>query len=51
MVPRATFDVPFREGIRRTIAQFDADECRRRIDDAVNCDLDHILQACGFAHE
>jgi hypothetical protein len=46
MVPRATFDVPFREGIRRTIAQFDANESRRRVDDAVNRDLDHILEVC-----
>jgi nucleoside-diphosphate-sugar epimerase len=37
--------IPFREGIRRTIAQFDADESRRRVDPAVNKDLDAILAA------
>ena len=46
-VPGFCCEIPFREGIRRTIAQFDGDESRRRIDDAVNRDLDHILQACG----
>jgi nucleoside-diphosphate-sugar epimerase len=46
-VPSFRCEIPFREGIRRTIAQFEADESRRRIDDAVNRDLDHILQACG----
>ena len=34
--------------IRHTIAQFDADESRRRVDDAVNRDLDHILKVCGY---
>jgi nucleoside-diphosphate-sugar epimerase len=44
-VPGFQAVVPFREGIRRTIAQFDADEHRRRIDPAVNKDLDTILAA------
>ena len=42
-VPGFRCEIPFREGIRRTIAGFEADESRRRIDDAVNRDLDHIL--------
>ena len=46
-VPGFRCEIPFREGIRRTLAQFDTDESRRRIDDTVNRDLDHILQACG----
>jgi hypothetical protein len=33
---------------RRTLAQFDANESRRRVDEAVNRDLDHILQFCGY---
>ncbi|HWD21112.1 MAG TPA: SDR family oxidoreductase [Verrucomicrobiae bacterium] len=37
--------IPFREGVRRTLAQFDADERRRRIDPAVNQDMDAILAA------
>ncbi len=47
-VPGFRCEIPFREGIRRTIAQFDADESRRRVDDAVNRDLDHILKVCGY---
>jgi hypothetical protein len=36
---------------RRTIAQFDANQSRRRVDEAVNRDLDQILGACGDGHE
>src|SRR3989337_2831785 len=37
--------IPFREGIRRTLAWFDADEGRRRVEDAVNEEMDRILAA------
>jgi nucleoside-diphosphate-sugar epimerase len=46
-VPGFRARIPFREGIRRTLAQFEADESRRRVDDAVNRDMDHILRVCG----
>jgi nucleoside-diphosphate-sugar epimerase len=42
--------IPFREGIRRTLAWFDADESRRRIDPAVNEEMDQILAAYGALH-
>ena len=48
-VPGFHCEIPFREGIRRTVAQFEADTSRQRIDDAVNRDLDHILEVCGYA--
>ncbi len=44
-VPGFQAVIPFREGIRRTLAQFDADERRRRVDAAVNQDMDAILAA------
>lgn len=44
-VPGFQAVIPFREGIRRTLAWFDADERRRRVDPAVNAELDHILAA------
>jgi nucleoside-diphosphate-sugar epimerase len=37
--------IPFREGIRRTFKWFDEDESRRRVDDAVNEQMDRILRA------
>ena len=37
--------IPFREGIRRTLAWFAADPKRQRVDDAVNNQLDQILAA------
>ncbi len=46
-VPGFQATIPFREGVRRTIAQFDADASRRRVDDAVNREMDQILAACG----
>jgi nucleoside-diphosphate-sugar epimerase len=42
-VPGFQAVIPFREGIRRTLAWFDADEKRRRIDPAVNEEMDRIL--------
>jgi nucleoside-diphosphate-sugar epimerase len=37
--------IPFRDGIRRTVAWFAADEKRRRIDEAVHTEMDLILKA------
>ncbi len=44
-VPGFQAVIPFREGIRRTLAWFDADEKRRRVDEAVNAEMDRILAA------
>jgi nucleoside-diphosphate-sugar epimerase len=44
-VPGFQAVIPFRDGIRRTLAWFAADEKRQRIDEAVNAEMDHILKA------
>jgi nucleoside-diphosphate-sugar epimerase len=44
-VPGFQAVIPFREGIRRTAAWFDADKKRRRVDAAVNSQMDDILKA------
>lgn len=44
-VPGFQASVPFRDGILRTLAWFGADEKRRRIDQAVNAEMDLILKA------
>jgi nucleoside-diphosphate-sugar epimerase len=44
-VPGYRAQIPFREGIRRTLAWFDADEKRRRVDETVNAEMDRILAA------
>lgn len=44
-VPGFQATIPFREGIRRTLAWFDADANRRRIDESVNAEMDAILAA------
>lgn len=44
-VPTYQAVIPFRQGIRRTLAWFDADAKRRRIDDKVNAEMDMILAA------
>jgi nucleoside-diphosphate-sugar epimerase len=44
-VPGFQATIPFREGVRRTLAWFDADEQRRRVDAAVNAEMDLILAA------
>ncbi len=44
-VPGFQAVIPFRKGIRRTVAWFDADAARRRIDTAVNEQMDRILAA------
>jgi nucleoside-diphosphate-sugar epimerase len=48
-VPTFQAVIPFREGIRRTLAWFDADPRRQRIDEAVNREMDHILEVCSGA--
>ena len=48
-VPGFQTAIPFREGIRRTLAWFAADERRQRIDEAVNTEMDCILQAYAGA--
>lgn len=44
-VPAFQAAIPFREGIQRTLAWFDADESRRRVDGKVNQEMDNILAA------
>jgi nucleoside-diphosphate-sugar epimerase len=44
-VPGFQATLPFREGIRRTLAWFDADAKRQRVDEAVNQEMDQILKA------
>ncbi len=44
-VPGYQAVIPFREGIRRTLAWFDAAAPRRRVDPAVNEEMDDILRA------
>jgi len=48
-VPEFRATIPFRKGIRRTLAWFAADAARRRIDGAVNAEMDRILAAYGRA--
>ncbi|MFO1475359.1 MAG: SDR family oxidoreductase [Verrucomicrobiota bacterium] len=48
-VPGFQATIPFREGIRRTLAWFDADEKRRRVDAAVNAEMDRVIAAWGKA--
>jgi nucleoside-diphosphate-sugar epimerase len=46
-VPGFQAVIPFREGIRRTVAWFEADKSRQHVDEAVNAELDRILAAYG----
>lgn len=46
-VPGFQATIPFRVGIRRTLAWFAEDARRQRVDEAVNAELDLILQAYG----
>lgn len=48
-VPGFEATIPLREGIRRTLAWFAADEGRRRVDQAVNAEMDGILEAYARA--
>lgn len=43
-VPGFKAAIPFRDGIRRTLAWFAADERRRRIDEGVHTEMDRILK-------
>jgi nucleoside-diphosphate-sugar epimerase len=44
-VPGFQAVIPFREGVQRTLAWFDADESRKRIDESLNQEMDQILAA------
>jgi nucleoside-diphosphate-sugar epimerase len=46
-VPGFAAQIPFREGIRRTVAWLEADPRRQRIDEQVNREMDHILEVCA----
>ena len=48
-VPGFQASIPFREGIRRTLDWFAADEKRRRVDEAVNKEMNHILSVYSEA--
>jgi nucleoside-diphosphate-sugar epimerase len=43
LVPEFQATIPFHKGIRKTLAWFDEDERRKRVDDAVNEQMDLIL--------
>lgn len=44
-VPTFQATIPFREGIRRTLAWFDADPARKWVDETVNREMDEIIAA------
>ena len=44
-VPGFQATIPLREGIRRTLAWFDADAQRQRVDAGVNAEMDRLLAA------
>ncbi|MBX3063241.1 MAG: SDR family oxidoreductase [Anaerolineae bacterium] len=46
-VPDFKCVIPFHVGVRRTLAWFDAEESRKRIDEKVNADMDRVLAAYG----
>jgi len=46
-VPGYQATIPLRAGVRRTLAWFEADPRRMRVDPAVNAELDRILSAYG----
>ncbi len=48
-VPGYQASIPFRDGIRRTLAWFAADEKRQWVDEAVNKEMDHILKVYARA--
>jgi nucleoside-diphosphate-sugar epimerase len=48
-VPGFQATILFRDGIRRTLAWFAADERRRRIDEAVHTEMDRILKVYAGA--
>ena len=44
-VPGFEAVVPFKDGSRRTLAWFEADAGRQRIDESVHAEMDDILEA------
>jgi nucleoside-diphosphate-sugar epimerase len=44
-VPGFKAVIPFREGVQRTAAWFDADDKRKRLDETVNTEIEQILKA------
>lgn len=44
-VPGYKATIPFYEGVRRTLAWFDADPSRKTVDEKTNADLDKIIEA------
>lgn len=44
-VPGFKATIPFYEGVRRTLAWFDADPSRKAVDDAANATIDRIIEA------
>lgn len=53
-VPGFQATIPFRDGIRQTLAWFAMDEKRRRVDEAVNTEMDRILKVyagSGWSYE
>jgi hypothetical protein len=51
-VPDFATRTPYAEGIRRTIAWFDADKARQKVDAEMDNRLDHLIAAYerGLAH-
>jgi nucleoside-diphosphate-sugar epimerase len=45
LVPEYQATIPFHKGIRKTLAWFDEDESRKRVDEEVNAQMDAILAA------
>ena len=45
LVPEYQATIPFHKGIRKTLAWFDEDESRKRVDEGVNAQMDEILAA------
>jgi nucleoside-diphosphate-sugar epimerase len=45
-VPGFEATIPFRDGIRRTLAWFAAEPARRFVDEGVNAEMDRILATC-----
>jgi nucleoside-diphosphate-sugar epimerase len=50
-VPDFTWTTPYAEGIKRTIAWFDADQSRQQIDEALDAQLDRLIEAYEAALE
>ena len=44
-VPGFQAVIPFREGIRRTLAWFDADPARKQVDESLNQEMDYLIAA------